>query len=560
MKRTIKSLLLAVFSVLLICASCVFSVAEEQQKTVAYTVELADGTVTEYESAAGFTKTVESAPSGSIVTLAGNIELTKGIFLFGTEDEHKTVTIDLAGYGLYSTSKDLVSTMLAARDHATLNVTSSKPDAFIYMIDNASNSTKGGNIFSSIGIDALINVGGCVSLKEQKYPGSNISTFSSCFVDVRNMGTVGFNCDGGQHFANIADWLGFITPRSGNGTVTIKNADILVGENTALIHTQDSSTHLYLENCLIVRIDGSTRYLFNQIHSDVTMKNCVTNYSIVAQNASTAGVLTLEGKNVFDAGLGFDKSLLKNADDKDKIMARTGADVELVQGGKSFWRYDNVGRFNKLHEELPVLKEAYTLVSQDETRHCTWQYDNTEKEEFWVKDEQPYPPFELLRAGKDGMYKKGWLKIFDSDAHVIFKSTYVNDFDVKIRAKYENDALWYLVYVPAFVIDESYISYSEGKIDGAGFSSADWTEVDIDGEKYYEYVTMDMNEDDIDRIVEISLPCDILDGKKLVKTEGVYRINLSGYLAAVRKNEAAYSAEQLAPLDELESRYLSAGN
>lgn len=375
--------------------------------------------------------------------------------------------------------------MIAAKDYSTVNVTSSKPDAFLYMIDTASNSTKGGNVFHVSGKDALMRVGGNVTLKGEKYPGSNISTFSSCFADVRREGTVGFDCDGGQHFANIADWLGFITPRNGSGTITIKNANILVEGNSTLIHSEESSTSLYLENCLIIRLDGSTKYMFNQIQSSVVIKNCVTNYSMVAQNASATGIVTLEGKNVFGAGLGFDANLLK--DGAGKIAARTNASVELVQGGKGFWRYDNAGNFNKLQQTVPELNDAYEIVSAEDTFSCTWQYDGQEKRELWVVGEKPTAPFSILASGKDGMYKKGWLKTHEESGSVIFKSTYVNDFDIKVRAEYENEALCYLIYVPAFVFDDAYISYAEGKIDGFGFSSRDWVEKEIDDKSYYEY-------------------------------------------------------------------------
>ena len=47
----------------------------------------------------------------------------------------------------------------------------------------------------------------------------------------------------------------------------------------------------------------------------------------------------------------------------------------------------------------------------------------------------------------------------------------------------------------------------------------------------------------------------MLDGNKLVKTEGVYRITLSKYLKAIRENESECSAEQLELLRELEDKY-----
>jgi hypothetical protein len=158
------------------------------------------------------------------------------------------------------------------------------------------------------------------------------------------------------------------------------------------------------------------------------------------------------------------------------------------------------------------------------------------------------------------MYKKGWLKVKAGDEGMIFKLTYVNDFDIKVGVGYENDSLCYLIYVPAFVFDDEYISYSTARVDGIGFTPDDWTETVINGQRYYEYTAMDIDSEDIDRVVEISLPCDIPEGNRLVKTEGIYRINLSGYLRMVHANESAYSAEQMALVRELENRYFHSGN
>ena len=552
MRKNIKAVILLAMAAALICVSCVFAVAEGTEP-VSYTVEYSDGTVVEYGSAASFAENASQAPSGSIITLMSDVQLNSGgIYVFGSNQEHKEITIDLAGHGLYSTSKNLVSTMIGARAYSTVNVTSSRPGAFMYMVDIDTNSRAGGNIFSVNGTDALINFGGCVSLKGEKYPGSNISTFSSSFIDLRGYGTLGFNCDGGRHFANISDWLGYITPRNGNGTITIKNADILVDQNSSLIYSEESSPTLYLENCLIARLDGIDQPLFGQILASVVIKDCVTNYSIAAAKPSSGGVVTLEGRNVFGTGLGFAAELIKNAEGN--TDARVNGVFELVDGGKQFQGYDNTGTFNALSRTLPELKSACTFTSSDETFECIWQYDNTEKRELWAKGENPTPPTEINGIGKEGFYKKGWLKVADGET-VTFKATYVNDFDVKIRVKYENESLCYLIYVPAFVFDDDYISYSTARIDGVGFTPSDWKKTVIDGKDYYEYTTMDIDVDDIDKTVEISLPCDMLDGKRLVKTEGIYRINLSGYFEKVHANESAYSAEQMALVRELESKY-----
>lgn len=553
MKTGVKKYLVLMLSLVITAIAWFTAFAEDTDVPTAFTIELSDGTVNEYDMTFDFVKTVNSAPDGSIVTLAANTYIASRINVYGTEDEPKSITINLAGYGIYVTSKNSASTMFSTGNYATLNVTSSEPDAFLYMIDESSNSTQGGNIFSVNGIGAVTNLGGAVSLKGETYPGANISTFSSCFVDVRGEQTVGFNCDGGRHFANIADWKGFINPRSGSGTVTIKNADILIDRNNNLIHSEDANSTLYMENCLIFRLDGTPKAMFNDVHADITFKNCKTNYSLVADGTFRDCIVNLEGENIFGAELGFNYQLLKNGEEK--TAARTNTDCVLSQGGSEYWRYDNSGMFKKLYESLSGFGEAFAIVESERTYKCVWEYDGTSKTEIWAEGAEPVPPFEILPSGKDGMYKKGWLKIRDSENEITYKSTYIVDFDIKVQCEYEYDLLSYRIYVPAFVVDDGYISFAEGKIDGSGFMSADWAKKTIDGESYYEYVTMNMDEDDIDKMVEISLPCDFIDGSKRIKADGVWRINLSKYLRIVDENAENYTQDQMKLVWELRDRY-----
>ena len=49
--------------------------------------------------------------------------------------------------------------------------------------------------------------------------------------------------------------------------------------------------------------------------------------------------------------------------------------------------------------------------------------------------------------------------------------------------------------------------------------------------------------------------CDMFDGNKLIKCEGIWRINLSEYLEIVDKSPEKYSEEQLALIEEVRNRY-----
>lgn len=111
--------------------------------------------------------------------------------------------------------------------------------------------------------------------------------------------------------------------------------------------------------------------------------------------------------------------------------------------------------------------------------------------------------------------------------------------------------------MPAFIVDEGYIRFTEGRIDGAVFALKDWDEVEIDGQKYYKYETTDISKEEIDRVIEISIPCDMRDAKKFVKAEGILRINLSKYLEIAYKNAENYTDDQLARLEELKNEYFA---
>lgn len=544
-----------IISIAMILIAITVTATADNELPVVFTVEHPDGSIVEYRTSENFEDAIKKAPTGSIITLFARIHVSESIYVYGTEVAPKEITIDLGGFGIYVTSKTAASTMLRVGDYGTLNVTSSKPDAFLYMIDMDSNSKLGGNIFCVNGVNALANLGGVVSVKGNTYPGSNISTFSSCFVDTRGEGTVGFNCDGGQHFANIADWAGFINPRNGTGTITIKNSDILIDKNENLIHSEDSRASLYLENCLIYRLDGTDKYMFNQALASVTIKNCKTNYSMVASAESGNGVVTLEGNNVFGAGFGYSAELLANG--TGKVAARTHADCVLVQGGVNYWRYDNVGNFNKYEETLLGFGEIYDFVLPENTYKCTWKYYNEEKEELWIKGVAPNAPFEFNPGGKEGFYKKGWLKTQDNEAGIVYKLTDIVDFNIKAQCEDLGFGICYNIYIPAFIIDEGYISFTEGRIDGAVFALKDWDAVEIDGQKYYKYETADISKEEIDRVIEISIPCDMRDANKFVKAEGIWRINLSKYLEIAYKNAENYTDDQLARLEELKNEYFA---
>lgn len=60
MKKGIKFALICALTVLLVFVTCIFSTAEESGEKVIYTIELQDGTVTEYKTTVGFVNNVKT--------------------------------------------------------------------------------------------------------------------------------------------------------------------------------------------------------------------------------------------------------------------------------------------------------------------------------------------------------------------------------------------------------------------------------------------------------------------------------------------------------------------
>ena len=253
-----------VTAVMLLMIACAVLCVGAEEPAVLYTLTHEDGTVEARYTAEEFKSDLETLTEDISITLCGNIKIDGGITFVSTVDNPRTVNIDLAGYGIYCLYK---TTIFNVRNYTTLNIYSTAPDSFLYVTD-VDVPTQGGCICIVQGVGALVNMGAAVKLGDGRED-YGITTFSSCFADIRGNGTIGFNLDGGRHFANIADWAGFINPRNGDGTMTIKNADIIVQKNNNLIHSEDENTTLYFENCNIVKLDGSSSIMFYSVNGNI---------------------------------------------------------------------------------------------------------------------------------------------------------------------------------------------------------------------------------------------------------------------------------------------------
>ena len=79
MKLYLKRVFAVFLSVLMVFACGIIATADDGGTKVLFTVESADGAVTEYGETDSFSKVVESLPDGSIVTLCANVYMGSGV-------------------------------------------------------------------------------------------------------------------------------------------------------------------------------------------------------------------------------------------------------------------------------------------------------------------------------------------------------------------------------------------------------------------------------------------------------------------------------------------------
>ena len=539
-----------VTAVMLLMIACAVLCVGAEEPAVLYTLTHEDGTVEARYTAEEFKSDLETLTEDISITLCGNIKIDGGITFVSTVDNPRTVNIDLAGYGIYCLYK---TTIFNVRNYTTLNIYSTAPDSFLYVTD-VDVPTQGGCICIVQGVGALVNMGAAVKLGDGRED-YGITTFSSCFADIRGNGTIGFNLDGGRHFANIADWAGFINPRNGDGTMTIKNADIIVQKNNNLIHSEDENTTLYFENCNIVKLDGSSSIMFYSVNGNIVFKDCVSNYSFSSNTSGVirSGCVTLEGKNVFGADNGYNELFIKGG--AGKISAKTSLEYELKSGGIKFWMFDQSGSLSKQYLTLPELTDAYVIADPEDTYECIWEYNKQKIIENWMKNETPTPPIALSEIRIDGLYRYGWFRDYSYTEGVKYIGGPVVDFGIKISCEYGEYVAFHII-IPDYIIDEAYISFARGSIDGVEYKESDWTAREIDGKKYYEYI-VDVFDPDPDAIIEINIPCDLNDGTKYIQAEGRWRITLGEYIERAYATRDEHTEGEMAVVDRLYNDFVA---
>lgn len=545
MKKTIKLLLVLVTFVLIVATVFVISFAAE--KTPLFTMTTVDGEVTEYFTASEFYGVLQGdVPNGALFTVCGDIDLTayKDSYIsIASENVKKEIYLNLAGNGVYSREK---MTLFSIGDNITFNVYSSEPGAYFSSVDQT-RTEWGGCIFNVSGKGATINCG-TMEIDGVLYDGNNLSSFSSCFVNMTGAETVGFNGVGGNHYAAAADWKGFLCPRTGGGIISFKDSNLVIIACTQFIHSESADPSIRFEDCVIVDYAGKSGKLLNGALAEIYFKNCVSTFSIVSTESASAATINLEGDNIFGSELGFNTALVKNAEGK--VLAKINKELTFVGGATELVAYDRF--LEQFTFSVPKLKDACILCDPEDSVAYEWESNGETASEIWHKDSVPTPPFSITGSAKAGLYKPGWVKQIVGENSYKMTAGLVADFDIKVAAEYDGYYVKFYIFIPAFLVEEGYLDFTELTIDGGVYGKGDWTETEIDGEKYYYATTPYLEEDEFNRNIEFYMPCEFSDKSgKFVEVNTAWNITLSEYVDKVLAEEEKWTADQIVLVEEM---------
>ena len=544
MKKTIKLLVVLIACISVVAAVSLISSAAE--KTPLFTMTETNGVVTEYFTASDFYAVLQGdVPNGALFTVCGNIDLTayKDSYIsIGSETVKKEIYLDLAGNGVYSREK---MTLFNIGSNITLNVYSSKPGAYFSSVDQT-RTEWGGCVFNISGKGATVNCG-TMEIDGVTYDGNNLSTFASCFVNMTGSETVGFFGIGGNHYAATADWKGFLCPRTGGGTISFKDSNLIIIGCTQFIHSESSDPTIRFDNCVIVDYAGKSGKLLNGAQAEIYFKDCVSTFSIISTEATSTATINLEGENIFGSELGFNTALVKNAEGK--VLAKTNKEVSFVGGATELVAYD---RFLETFTfKMPKLKDACILCDPEDAETYDWIYKDQTATETWHKNSNPVAPFSVSGSAQTGLYKPGWTKRILGENHYEMTGGLVADFNIKVAAEYDGYVKFY-IFIPAFLVDEGYLDFTALTIDGGVYGKSDWMKTKIEGEEYYYATTPYLDEDELGRNIEFYMPCEFVDKSgKSILVNTAWNLTLSEYVDRVLEKEDEWTEDQLALVDEM---------
>ncbi len=519
--------------------------AEGEEPLVGYTVYDSDMAEKSELSGSDWTALNQALPllaDGDTIVLNSDIRMTSTFYLSSAEDAPREINLDLAGNRLYAFEK---MNMIWVNNYTTLNVYSSLPGAEIYST-NVADIGYAGNIYTIGGASAVIN-SGKFTVGDVTYPGENLTTYSSCLVDLITTGDGGnlcdencaLNIDGGNYFSIIYDYTGFVIPRCGKATINIRRANLIMMDNRELINSLGPETLLNIEDCVILQANGTSKNLFNNATGKVTLKNCISNFRLAVSSAATDGVVELVGRNVFAPAESASMAFLNT--DEPLTEVTTSAEYELYGGGKTVRYLDGYSNWNYLEKIMYNLESPIRYVAEEDVQKYTFKKDKQSVTQFWAKDEQPYFPYTVPSSKEEGVYRYAWQMRYGEDGGIIYTVERIYDGPLLVSVS-EDDELLFNIYFPARFDEEGILNYSGAKIDGSFSSKGDWERVTVDGEEYIR-TSFAVDTTDLEREIEIVIPMYFNSG---INVETIWRISLRGYIDRVlaTESEGIYTAEE----------------
>ena len=459
---------------------------------------------------------VAEAADGDTVRLLADVVIKGTVKPRATEEEPKVVNLDLAGFKLYSIVK---RTIFSAGPYATFNIYSSVPGAVVF-VTNLASTNLGGNIFTIEGASAVINAGEYTD-GEVTYPGSNISTYSSCLIDIVPNSTdpehpsycdanSQVNLNGGNYHSICSDYSGFVVARGGEATFNIKNANLLMFETRAPINALGGFCKVNFENCVILNSANASVNFFNNTGSVVYMKDCVTNYELES-SVSVAKSVTLEGKNIFASSETTELTLINSTEPV--VLARTNAEYEFNGGGKTATVYSKESEPTASYEEtFSELKKAAAVLPASETETCIFVNGTQTATEVWDKSATIIAPFNIGQERVEGVYKRAWVTSYDEFGNHILTAGYLADYNIKIGAVYD-DGFYFNVYIPDYVIEDGLLDFLGVMLGDDDFPTDGWEYSEVDGKGYYFAFTGYIDEENLNDDIKIIIPMFTLDDK-----------------------------------------------
>ena len=567
MKKYLRFITLAL-ALALTVAAFVFASFAESEAPAAFTVYGSDGSPTGVK---GYTFEDLRAASnqladGDTVVLNRSLEASNSFYIVSTEEAPRHIGFDLNGNTIYTTRK-ITPGLICVGSYTTLDVYSSVSGGVLYCANLADSGTSG-NVFNVRANAAVLNVGDFTN-GDVSFPGENITTYSAALIDiVTDSNSIEacdsacrFNVKGGSYYSIHTDYSGYIIPRGGEIIMNITEANIISMESKAPINSAGSKTVLNMTDCRIFQYQAQPIALFNSALGTVNMKDCITSYALkCSQSAMGSGILNLEGRNVFAVAAEGDYYGDLLADSEGKTSVTTYSEFELARGGKTLSYYDNTANFNRvLTADVPKLTYASMIIDQADVVKYKFVKSGDSMTQSWHKDETPTMPYELPIGGEEGVYRYGWQKSVSDDGVIVCKIGYVADFNLKIRAVYEDGEIKFKLYIPASVIDGDHIDYSKSRIHGESYPSGDWVEEKVDGVKYYYAESGTIYPEYVDEVIEIKIFAEYGSG---VNVETTWSFTLGDYIDAVLATEAdgTFTAEQYEIVKQIAEEFFAADN